>query len=104
LRAELAKAGFAVDRLAVPALDERFVLTKAGAAAEAGAPRLAPTAASRPDWHNARARLMLDLNARLEALPSDAMREAMLERLSHAVAQGRAVDARQGERSAPTAV
>ena len=45
---------------------------------------------------NARARLMIDLNARLEALPSDAAREAMLESLSRTVAAGRALDDRQG--------
>ena len=53
-------------------------------------------AATRPDWHNARARLMLDLNARLEALPSDAAREALLENLANTIAAGRAVDLAQG--------
>jgi len=93
LRDELAKAGFPADRLAIPALDERFVLTKTGATAAVGAARIAPATVARPDWHNTRSRLMLDLNARLEALPSDAAREAMIESLSRYVAAGRAPDA-----------
>jgi metallo-beta-lactamase family protein len=80
----------------IPALDDRFLLTKAGAVAEAGGARILPAAATRPDWHNARARLMLDLNARLEALPSDAAREAMIESLARSVAAGRAIDTGQG--------
>lgn len=99
LRGELAKAGFPADRLVIPGLDDRFVLSKAGAAPEAGPARILPNAASRPDWHNARARLMLDLNARLEALPSDAAREALLATLARSVAAGRGVDAGQGEPS-----
>jgi metallo-beta-lactamase family protein len=86
MREELAKVGFDVERLVIPALDQRFVLTKAGAAAEPGAARILPAAAARPDWHNARSRLMLDLNARLDALPSDVAREALLESLSRSVA------------------
>lgn len=96
LRDELAKAGFPADRLLIPGLDDRYRLTKGGAVAEAGGARILPGQAARPDWHNARARLMIDLNARLEALPSDAAREAMLESLSRAVAAGRAIDVGQG--------
>jgi len=96
LRNELVKAGFPAERLVIPALDDRFRLTKAGAVAEAGGARILPAAATRPDWHNARARLMLDLNARLEALPSDAAREAMIESLARSVATGRAIDTGQG--------
>jgi len=96
LRAELAKADFAGDQLVIPALDERFVLTKAGAAAQPGEARILPSAAARPDWHNARARLMIDLNARLDALPSDAAREALLATLSRSLSASRGLDARQG--------
>jgi len=95
LRDGLAKAGFDRGRLVVPGLDDRFILSKAGAAPEPGPARILPTAASRPDWHNARARLMLDLNARLDTLPSDAAREALLESLSRSVAQSPGVDAGQ---------
>jgi metallo-beta-lactamase family protein len=96
LRDELAKAGFAADRLMIPALDDRFRLTRSTATAQAGDARILPAAAARPDWHNARARLMIDLNARLDALPSDAAREALIESLSRSVATGRAIDAGQG--------
>jgi metallo-beta-lactamase family protein len=98
LRDGLAKAGFDPARLLIPGLDERFILSKAGAAPEPGPARILPAAAARPDWHNARARLLLDLNARLEALPSDAAREALLAGLARSVAAGRAVDAGQGAR------
>ena len=93
LRDELVKAGLTPERVTIPDLDERFVLTKAGATAQPGDARILPSAAARPDWHNARARLILDLNARLEALPSDAAREAMIESLSRSVAAGRAQSA-----------
>ena len=83
--------------MVIPALDERFRISKATAAAQPGAARIAPASAARPDWHNARARLMIDLNARLEALPSDAAREAMIESLLRSVEAGRAVDAHQGD-------
>ena len=33
------------------------------------------------DWHNAQSRLILDLHRRLEALPDDTARLALLERL-----------------------
>jgi metallo-beta-lactamase family protein len=96
LREGLASAGFEPARLVIPRLDERFILSKAGAAPQPGPARIGPTAASRPDWHNARARLVLDLNARLEALPDDAAREALLQRLSQSLSHGAAVDNGQG--------
>lgn len=99
LRDALVQAGVPSDRLAIPALDERYLLTKTAAVGEPGSARILPAAASRPDWHNARARLMLDLNARLEALPSDAAREALLETLSQSVVATPAVDASQGAAS-----
>ncbi|MBX3485853.1 MBL fold metallo-hydrolase RNA specificity domain-containing protein [Phenylobacterium sp.] len=104
LREGLAKAGFDPARLAIPALDERFTLSRAAATPQPGPARILPAAASRPDWHNARARLLLDLNARLEALPDDAAREALLEGLSKAVARGPAVDAAQGAPAREAAV
>lgn len=98
LREVLAKSGFPMDRLAIPALDERYRLTRAGAAVQPGGARILPNAASRPDWHNARSKLVIDLNARLEALPSDAAREAMIESLARSLAAGPALDTGQGER------
>lgn len=97
LRDGLALAGFDPARLVIPRLDERFILSKAGAAAEPGPARILPAAVSRHDWHNARARLLLDLNARLDALPSDAAREALLQSLGNALGPSPAVDDGQGE-------
>jgi len=104
LRGQLLVAGFPGERLVIPTLDERFQLTKAGAVAEPGGARIAPAAAARPDWHNARARLMLDLNARLDALPSDTAREALLESLAKSVTADHAIDLAQGAPSVAVAI
>lgn len=96
LRDALAKAGLDAGRVTIPRLDERYILSQAGAAPEAGPARIVPSAATRPDWHNARARLLLDLNARLEALPSDAAREALLASLAGSLSRQAEVDADQG--------
>ncbi len=102
LRDRLAENGFASDRLAVPALDERFVLLKATATAEADGPqRIAPGAAARPDWHNARAAFLLDLDARLEGASSEEARR-LIQSLSAALdAAPQAVD---GDQSAAAPV
>jgi metallo-beta-lactamase family protein len=78
-------AGSDVDPATVhlPALDQRFEL-RAGAAPRPlpGPSRLPPEAAALPaDWHNAYARLLLDLGRRLKGLPDDGARLALLERL-----------------------
>lgn len=85
LRDALTAAGSSGEQLVIPALDGRFVLTRGGAAPEPGPARILPAAAARPDWHNARSRLLLDINARLEALPDDAAREATLAALVRAL-------------------
>ena len=67
----------------MPALDAAFAL-HADRPPEAlpGPSRLPPEAAALPtDWHNAQSRLILDLHRRLEALPDDTARLALLERL-----------------------
>lgn len=99
LRTKLVAEGFAPERLVIPALDERFALAPAAPASPlAGAEaRILPGAAARPDWHNARSRLLLDLNARLETLPDDAAREALLEALSQALGPAEGVDVGQGK-------
>jgi metallo-beta-lactamase family protein len=97
LRERLIGEGFDPARLVIPTLDSRFRL--AGTAAEAAPQpaRLAAAAVSRPDWHNRRARLLLDLDARLDAERSDADREALLARLAAAMApSSAAVDEGQG--------
>lgn len=86
MRARLAGDGFAAEQIIVPSLDDRFALDHDTVVAQAGASRLKPGAAARTDWHNARAQLLLELEAKLDALPSDAEREALLARLSKSLA------------------
>lgn len=104
LRDALAAAGFAPDRLRIPALDDRYELTRTGAVAAESHGRIAPEAAARPDWHNARSRLLLDLAARLDALPTDAAREALIDSLLQRLAAEPAVDPRQGRATADAPV
>lgn len=86
LRGSLVEAGFPSERLAIPSLDERFVLLRAQAAeASDGEPRISPAAVARPDWHNARAALLLDLDARLEAAGSEDARRALIQNLRAAL-------------------
>lgn len=94
LRDGLVAAGTPPGRIAIPDLDDEFDLL-------AGAPvalpdrttgttarrlrRMAPEAVGRLDWHNALAQFSLDLRARLEAMPDDAGRDAILRRLHRAL-------------------
>ena len=83
LRGHLAAIGVDPDLVHMPALDAAFAL-RADRPPEAlpGPSRLPPEAAALPaDWHNAQSRLILDLHRRLEALPDDTARLALLERL-----------------------
>lgn len=98
LRLRLVADGFDTARIVTPALDGAYTLTRADAGAEAGPMRLAGAPASGLDWHNRRAQFLIDLNARLESLPDDAAREALLAR----IAETAGVDPHQG-RAAPTA-
>jgi metallo-beta-lactamase family protein len=100
LRDRLTGEGIAADRIAIPALDGRYAIGKAAVSVTDGPPRLAPGTAARPDWHNARAALLLDLNERLEAAPDDPAREALLARLAAALAS---VDQGQGASGAALA-
>jgi metallo-beta-lactamase family protein len=86
LKGALAAGGLDPGRIRIPALDSAFTLSPGGVTEASAGRRLQPAAAARPDWHNTRARLLLDLNARLESLPSDAAREALLAQLSQALA------------------
>lgn len=88
LREALIAAGFPGGQLLTPVLDGRYDLS-ATAATESGEPggRRLPGAASGPDWHNARSRLMLDLNSRLEAMHDDAAREALIASLARAISE-----------------
>jgi metallo-beta-lactamase family protein len=80
LKARLAKAGVEPARIIAAELDRIYRLAPGEPAqAEPGpAPRLAPEAASRLDWHNARSQLLTLLHAALDAAPDDAARERIL--------------------------
>jgi metallo-beta-lactamase family protein len=86
LKSRLAAAGLPADRIRIPAMDEGFVLGRTGVTAKApGARRIAPDAAARADWHNARAQLLMELNQRLEASPDDKARERLITQLASAL-------------------
>lgn len=84
LSARLCDAGLEAQKIVVPALDQSFTIGKAavetGAAVPAPARMMRP-ASARADWHNARQRLLMELNDALEAAPDDAAREAVVARL-----------------------
>ena len=69
-------------RIETPEIDDGFRLT-AAAAELAGdqAPRIAAGAATQPDWHNLRSRLLLDLDEALETAPDDGARQSILNGL-----------------------
>lgn len=78
----LIAAGFDADSLVRPSIDQTFSLSAQQAEAiRSDATRSAPEFPTALDWHNARAALLGDLNASLDALPDDAARAALLERL-----------------------
>lgn len=87
LKDRLASEAFPADRLVIPKLDGRYRLTKQAVTAEDGQSRMPERPPTRADWHNARAQLLLDLDARLEAAPSDAARDALLTDLAGLVAR-----------------
>jgi metallo-beta-lactamase family protein len=99
LRERLASAGLPAEQLIVPPLDSRYRLTGGSAVEEAAGARLQPGSAARPDWHNARAKLILELGARLEQLPNDIEREALLAKLAVSLSDSAAIDQGQGEPS-----
>ena len=89
LRDRITAAGRSGDQVTIPRLDQTFSLTPTQVEALDGpAARLAPGAEARPDWHNARAGLLETLNEALQALPTDAEWDALLARLTAAVATG----------------
>ena len=86
LRERLVGAGFDPESLMVPALDDSYVIGRTtGVLEPGGSPRLPPEAAASLDWHNARARLLIELDERLERARSDAAREAILAQVSRAL-------------------
>lgn len=103
LKQNLAAAGFAADSIAIPEMDEAFSLSRTASTPLSGRKaRIAPEAPSRPDWHNIRAAFLGELNARLDAAPGDAARQALLtdmvEQLRHTVQHDTARDRSSPER------
>lgn len=87
LKSRLIESGVQADQVAVPDLDQAFLLHPRAAepAPAGGRPRIAAAAASRADWHNARAQLLMALNTALEAAPDDAARERLVNQLAGAL-------------------
>jgi len=86
LKSRLAASGIPADRIRIPTMDEGFLLGRAGATSTAReARRIAPEAAARADWHNARAQLLMELNQRLESAPDDKARERLITQLATAL-------------------
>lgn len=87
LRTRLVAAGVTTDRIALPGMDEGYVLTatKAEASGET-VHRIAAQAVSGPDWHNARAGLLIELDQALQAAGDDASREQLLANFRKALA------------------
>ncbi len=83
LKSRLAATGLPADRIRIPTIDDGFMLERAGATPRGhGARRIAPDAAGRADWHNARAQLLMELNQRLEAAGDDKARERLITQLA----------------------
>ena len=89
LQQRLISSGLDPEQIRIPALDESFVLTRKGVQSESTAGRrLPPDAPARADWHNARARLLMELNQRLEAAKDDRARELIIADLATALQVG----------------
>ena len=87
LRRRLRDLGLPEEALIVPEMDAVFSLEATRVQARApGAPRLPAESAAQLDWHNDRARLLIDLDERLAGARSDAARAAILEKLAQALA------------------
>jgi metallo-beta-lactamase family protein len=100
LRGRLELDGFPSEQIATPALDQCYSLSRSGALASDAPVRLRPDAVARLDWHNDRARFLLDLNTHLDRMASDADREALLAQLQRVLAHKPPVDPRQGQKPA----
>jgi metallo-beta-lactamase family protein len=85
LRQRLVGAGLDAARIVVPQLDQAFDLTLPVVAPQAGSRRIANPSATRADWHNQRAAMLMRLNDQLETAPDDAARERLIARLVQAL-------------------
>jgi metallo-beta-lactamase family protein len=80
--------GFDKDRLKLPEIDDSYRLTGPACETAAAPKRLDPGAAVDLDWHNARARLLLDLDEALDEAADDRARAALLRRLQAVIPRG----------------
>jgi metallo-beta-lactamase family protein len=88
LEQRLRKAG--QGEIVVAELDQTYRIARAGRSAPMkSTPRVAPAAASRLDWHNARSEFMTKLSARLESAKDNDEREALLNALMGALDQAK---------------
>jgi metallo-beta-lactamase family protein len=91
LKSRLMAHDVASERIIIPTMDQGFLLGKGGAGALSPASRrIAPDAAARADWHNARAQFLMTLNQSLEDAPNDNVRELLIAALADALAAGTA--------------
>ena len=90
-RQHLGEAGCDPAHIIAPELDDSFDLSlSAEPARHTGEKRLShAAAAAEEDWHNAYARLLLDLGKRLETIEVDEVRLALLQRLREALERDR---------------
>lgn len=89
LERRLRKAGHG--EIVVAELDQTYRIARAGRpAAIKSTPRVAPAAASRLDWHNARSEFMTRLSDRLESAKGNDEREALLKTLTEALEKAEA--------------
>ena len=82
LAERLVGAGWAPGSVVIPQLDQGFALTRTSVTSlPAERVRLPAGTAAKPDWHNARADLLVALTDTLQALSTDADRAQLLSRL-----------------------
>ena len=90
-REHLAAAGCDPAHILMPELDDSFGLSLGGKPARHGNGKRLDheQAAAGEDWHNAYARLLIDLGRRLDGLQDDDVRRALLDRLHEALNRDR---------------
>lgn len=82
-REKLAGVGCDVEKIVAPSIDDRFELAVSKAPERQAQPKRISEAAATAtaDWHNAYARLLLDMGEKLKSMDDDAAREALLAEL-----------------------
>jgi metallo-beta-lactamase family protein len=81
LQQRLVDAGVEAACIESPEMDDNFRLAADVCEAAEAPRRLSPGAAAELDWHNARSRLLLELDEAIDAAPDDAARMRLLDQL-----------------------